>query len=110
MSPEIVALGQEKEKQLAEVTKKSEKLSERLIEISTVITYDNRIYIPQSFIKRIVWWYHIYLQHPGITRMEATLMQNLIWTNLRKDVEDAVNTCHECHIGKKARKKYGDLP
>jgi hypothetical protein len=42
--------------------------------------------------------------------MEATLRQNLAWPNLKKDVEAAVNNCHECHIGKKVRKKYGDLP
>jgi hypothetical protein len=34
-----------------------------------------------------VWWYHKYLQHPEITRMEATLRQNLTWPNIRKDVE-----------------------
>jgi hypothetical protein len=42
--------------------------------------------------------------------MEATLRQNFTWPNLRKDVEDAVKNCHECQIGKKVRKKYGDLP
>jgi hypothetical protein len=84
MNPEIIALEQKKDTHLKEVMKKSDKLSERLIERSTVITYDNKIYIPQSPIKRIVWWYHTYLQNPGITRMEATLRQNLTWTNLRK--------------------------
>jgi hypothetical protein len=90
--------------------KKSGKFSERLIERSTVITYHNKIYILQSLRKRIVWWYHTYLQHPGITRMEATLRQNLTWPNLKKDVEAAVKNCHEFQIGKKVRKKYGDLP
>jgi hypothetical protein len=89
---------------------KSDKFSEKIVERSTVITYDNKIYIPISLRKRIVWWYHTYLQHPGITRMEATLRQNLTWPNLRKDVEAAVNNFHECQIGKKVRKKYGDLP
>jgi hypothetical protein len=42
--------------------------------------------------------------------MEAKLRQNLTWPNLRKDVEAAVKNCHECQIGKKVRKKYGDLP
>jgi hypothetical protein len=42
--------------------------------------------------------------------MEATLMQNLVWPNLRNYVEAAVKNCHECQIGKKARKKYGELP
>jgi hypothetical protein len=36
---------------------------------STVITYENKIYITITIRKRIVWWYHTYLQHPGITRM-----------------------------------------
>jgi hypothetical protein len=75
-----------------------------------VITFDNKIYIPISIRKRIVWWYHTYLQHPGITRMEATLRQNLTWPNLRKDVEAAVKNCHEYQIGKKVRKTYGALP
>jgi hypothetical protein len=42
--------------------------------------------------------------------MEATLRQNLTWPNLKKDVEAAVKKCHECQVGKKVRKKYGDLP
>jgi hypothetical protein len=90
--------------------KKSDKFSERIVERSTVITYENRIYIPISLRKRILWWYHTYLQHPGITRMEATLRQHLTWPNLRKDGEAAVKNCHECQLGKKVRKKYGDIP
>jgi hypothetical protein len=42
--------------------------------------------------------------------MEAALRQNLTWPNLRKDVEAEVKNFHECQIGKKVRKKYGDLP
>jgi hypothetical protein len=110
MSPEIIAREQKKDTHLKEVMKKSDKLSERLIERSTAITYDNKIYIPISLIKRIVWWYHTYLINPGITRMEATLTQNLTWPNLTKDVEAAVKNCHECQIGKKVRKQYGFLP
>jgi hypothetical protein len=90
--------------------KRSDKFSERTIERSTVITYEKKIYIPQSLRKRIVWWYHKYLQHPGTTRMEATLRQNLTWPNIKKYVEAAVKNCHECQIGKKVRKKYGELP
>jgi hypothetical protein len=78
MSPEIIAHEQKKDTNLKEVMKKSDKLSERIVERSTVITYENKINIPISLRKRIVWWYHTYLQHPGITRMEATLRQNLV--------------------------------
>jgi hypothetical protein len=42
--------------------------------------------------------------------MEATLRQNITWPSLRKDVEAVVKNYHECQIGKKVRKKYGELP
>jgi hypothetical protein len=103
MSPEIIACEQKKDTHLKEVMKKSDKFSERTVERSTVITYDNEIYIPISLRKRIVWWYHTYLQNPGITLMEATLRQNLTWPNLIKYLEDAVKNCHECQMGKKVR-------
>jgi hypothetical protein len=66
MSPEIIAREQKKDTHLKVVMKKSDKFPERLIERSTVITYDNKICIPLSLRKRKVWWYHTYLQHPGI--------------------------------------------
>jgi hypothetical protein len=110
MSPEVIAREQKLDKQLQSMIKKSEKFSERNLESSIVITYEDKIFIPISLRKRIVWWYHTYLQHPGLTRMEATLRQNLTWPNLRKDVEEVVKNCHQCQIGKKVRKKYGELP
>jgi hypothetical protein len=110
MSPEIIAREQQKYSQLKEFIKRSYKFSERIIERSTVITDEKKIYIPQSLRKRILWWYHTYLQHPGITHMEATLRQNLTWSNIRKDGEAAVKNCHKCQIGKKVRNKYGELP
>jgi hypothetical protein len=64
MSPEIIAREQKKDTHLKEVMNNSDKFSERLIERFTVITHDNKIYIKISLIKRIVWWYHTYLQHP----------------------------------------------
>jgi hypothetical protein len=99
-----------KDSQLKELINTSDNFSERTIERATLITYENKIHIPQSLRKRILWWYNTYLQHPGKTRMEETLRQNLTWPNIRKDVEAAVKNCHECKIGKKVRNKYGDLP
>jgi hypothetical protein len=90
--------------------KRSDKFSEISIDRSTVITYGKKKYIRHSFRKRIVWWYHTYLQDPGITRMEVTPRKNLTWHNIIKDVEAAVKNCHECQIGKKVRHKYGEIP
>jgi hypothetical protein len=53
MSPEIISREQKKDTHLKEVMKKSYKFSERLVEKITVITYDNKIYIPISIRKRI---------------------------------------------------------
>jgi hypothetical protein len=53
-SPEIIAREQKKDTHLEEVMKKSDKISERIVERSTVITYDNKIYIPISLRNRIV--------------------------------------------------------
>jgi hypothetical protein len=69
MIPAIISREQQKDSQLKELMKRSDKFSERTIERFTVITYEKKICIPQSLKKRIVWWYHTYLQHPGITRM-----------------------------------------
>jgi hypothetical protein len=110
MRPKIIAREQKKDTHLKEVLKKSDKFSERTVEISTVITYDNKIYMPISLRKRIVCWYHIYLHHPGITGIEDIIGQDLTCPNLKKDVEASVKNCHECQIGKKVRKKYGNLP
>jgi hypothetical protein len=46
MIPEIIAREQNKDTHLKEVMKKSDNFSERLVERSTVITYDNKIYMP----------------------------------------------------------------
>jgi hypothetical protein len=43
------------------------------------------------------------------TQCTFTLVSSL-WPNLKRNVESAVKNCHECQIGKKVRKKYGDLP
>jgi hypothetical protein len=52
MSPEIIVCEQKKDTHLKEVMKKSDKFSERFIETSTVITYDNDIYIYHNHLER----------------------------------------------------------
>jgi uncharacterized protein YdcH (DUF465 family) len=54
MRPEIIVRAQKKDTHLKEVMQKSDKLSERIVEIFSVITYDNKIYIPISLRKMIV--------------------------------------------------------
>jgi hypothetical protein len=46
MNPAIIPREQQKESQLKELIKRSDKFSESTIEIYTVITYEMKIYIP----------------------------------------------------------------
>ena len=36
-------------------------------------TKEGKIYIPAKLCHRIIAWYHLYLRHPGLARLEHTL-------------------------------------
>ena len=42
-----------------------------------LITYKNKIVIPQKIQKYVVNWYHMYLLNPELDRTEATIRHNL---------------------------------
>ena len=75
-----------------------------------LICHDGKIVIPSTLRQHIVKWYHTYLLHPGLTRMEETIQQHLTCPNLREDVGCHVSTCPVCQKNKKQTKKYGHLP
>jgi hypothetical protein len=66
--------------------------------------------IPKSLQKRAVAWYHHYLQHPGNTHLEETLLLSMYWKGLRKTVQSHVKKCHSCQVNKHRNHKYGKLP
>jgi hypothetical protein len=84
----LIQQEQEKDKTLQQdIQKNVEKYRKRKLEGADVITHHKLIVIPKSLQKRIVAWYHHYLAHPGMTRLEATLRETMKWPNMRKDVE-----------------------
>jgi transposase InsO family protein len=111
MNPILIQKEQEKDKKLQkEIQKNSNKYILRTIEGAKLVTYKRLIVIPKSLQQRIVAWYHHYLAHPGMTRLEATLRETMTWPNMRKDIESHVRTCPQCQKYKKVRPKYGKLP
>jgi transposase InsO family protein len=76
----------------------------------TLITYNDKIVIPQLLQKRITKWYHTQLCHPGETRTEETICQHFTWKNLRQTVKNVCQKCHTCQITKRSTKHYGLLP
>jgi hypothetical protein len=102
---------QEKDKKLQKDIKKNvHKYKTRTIEGVELITRHKLIVIPKTLQNRIVAWYHHYLAHPGMTRLEATLRETMTWHNMRKDILSHVRTCPQCQKYKKVRPKYGKLP
>ncbi len=75
-----------------------------------LLTFDSQIVIPRLLQTCILAWYHHYLRHPWVTRMEATLKIAFWWEGLARDVAYTVKTCPSCQKFKKVRKKYGKLP
>jgi hypothetical protein len=111
MRPALIAREQQKDKTLMKNVGLQEKAyGTRILEGATLHTYEGKIYIPQSLRERIVAWYHVYLQHPGMTRLEAHLRQHYYWPRLRETVQAYTKTCKPCQLGKKTgQKNYGSF-
>ena len=76
----------------------------------TLTTYMNKIYIPQNIRPRIMNWYHHFLCHPGASRLQLTIAQNLYWPGMVGDCVYQTRTCDTCQRYKKQKFKYGHVP
>ena len=110
LSPQLIAKEQEGDRNLRQAKRNNPNIGERIVEGERLLTLNNKVIVPLSLRERVLWWYHEYLQHPGQKRMEATIGQNLTWTNLRQDVDNYVKTCRSCQKNKLVRQKYGHIP
>jgi hypothetical protein len=110
MSPVLIQQEQSKDKGLQkDIQKNAKKYRIRKLDGAYVITQHRLIVLPKMLQKRIVAWYHHYLAHPGMTRLEATLRETMMWKNMRRDIKSYVRTCPQCQKYKKVRPK-GQLP
>ena len=82
-----------------------------IIEETRVLTDEKmRMVIPASLQQRAVKWYHHYLQHPGMHRLEETLRASMTWSGLKTHVKQHVKSCKSCQKNKRQSKSYGKLP
>jgi hypothetical protein len=110
MSPVLIQQEQSRDKELQkDIQKNVKKYRIRKLEWADIITQHKLIVIPKTLQKRIVAWYHHYLAHPGMTKLEDTLQETMMWKNMRRDIESYVRTCPQCQKYKKVRPKYGKL-
>ena len=89
---------------------KMNKYKTQLIENIAVICKNSKMVIPKPLQRRAVQWYHHYLQHPGLTRLEATLSATMYWTGMRQTIQTHVKHCKSCQVNKRHQIKYGKLP
>ena len=75
-----------------------------------LVTYKNKIVIPQKLHKYTVKWYHRYLLHPVLDRMETMILQHLYWPGIRAAVQREVTRCDFCRRTKRSAKTYGKSP
>ena len=50
----------------------------------------NRVVVPKELTKEIIEWYHTNLQHPGSTRMYATIKQHFYWKGMKDHIHKYV--------------------
>jgi hypothetical protein len=74
MNPVLIQKEQEQDEKLQQdIQRNVEKYRKQKLEGADIVTHHKLIVILKVLQKRIVAWYHHYLAHPGMTRLEATL-------------------------------------
>ena len=92
--------------------KRDSKISSMVVTDTNVLMYNKkRLVIPTAEMQnRILDWYHHYLQHPGESRMEETLVSVMYWSGMRVQIRKYVKTCDRCQKAKRHKRKYGKIP
>ena len=75
-----------------------------------IICYDSKIYIPQSLRRRVLDWYHFYLNHPGDSRLAKKIWELCYWKGLATQAELFAKMCKTYQQFKKINTLYGHLP
>ena len=104
-----IAESQSKDKGMNKLAKK-EKYTFQLVENTKVLCKDGKLVIPNDLQHRAISWYHHYLQHPGSTRLEETILASMYWKGMRPTIRSYVKKCKTCQINKRRQRKYGKLP
>ena len=62
-----------------------------------VITFNGKIVIPNDELNNLVRWYHLHLQHIGLTRLLKTISLHFYHPQLRRTIDNIVRTCDLSH-------------
>ena len=82
----------------------------KLYEGINLVHYRNKIYVPKTICKRVLKWYHCYLQHTGGDILAQALTTVCRWPGIDDQSRKLCRTCKDCQKFKKRNYKYGLLP
>ncbi len=110
-----IAEAQKKDRNLKIYYKRNAKTPEKgmsfqLIEDTKVLWKEDKMVIPAPLQHRAVSWYHLYLQHPGHSRLEETMRSVMYWKGMRRTIQSYVKSCRSCQVNKRYSQKYGKVP
>ena len=80
------------------------------IDVVKIICYDRNIYVPQSLHIRVLYWYHLYINHPGGSILAKTILELCYWKGLVTQAELFAKTCNICQQFKNRNTLYVHLP
>jgi hypothetical protein len=69
-----------------------------------------KICLPTAMLHNTVRWYHLSLNHIGMTRTYDTMSMHLYHPKLKKVCEDVIRPCDSCQRFKLPGKGYGEMP
>ena len=99
LSPKVIAYYQKKDRELmGKATKASSPYEMVELEEINLIAKHGKVIVPEALQDSMADNYHELLQHPGMTRMEATIRHVFDWPGLRERVEEHCHTCEICQI------------
>ena len=75
-----------------------------------IICYDSKIYVPQSLCRRVLDWYHFYINHPGGSRLAKIIREVCYWKSLVNQAELFAKMCKIRQQFKKRKTIYRYLP
>jgi hypothetical protein len=110
-----IADAQRKDRELKAYLKKNAIMPQKdiglhLIEDIKVLCKNGKVMIPISLRHRAISWYHHYLQHPGLSRLEETIRSMMYWKGMHTTIRKYVKSCRSCQVNKRHSQKYGHLP
>ena len=75
----------------------------------TLYFVNKKIYLPSSFLNRVIMWYHDALIHPGIVRNHKTNSAQFYHPKLLSMVQTLLQSCPQC-LMKEPFPKHDKLP